>query len=66
MKNKKKNSRHETPYINNELKELIKTKNKLKKKYAKHPLTYGQAYKSIRNKVTSILRKSKFEYGLVV
>ena len=50
------------PYINNDLKNLIREKNKLKRKYAKHPITYEKEYKLLRNKVTDRVRKSKAEY----
>ena len=36
--------------------------NKLAKKYAQQPITYGKMYKSLRNKVTNEIRKSKCKY----
>ena len=50
------------PYIDFELKNLIKQKNKLQKKYAKHPITYANEYKQLRNKVTGLTRKAKARY----
>ena len=42
---------HSKPYINNEIKQLIKAKNKLQRKYSKHPITYSTEYKHLRNQV---------------
>ena len=50
------------PYINGELKQLIREKNKLQRKYSKHPITYGKQYKRLRNQVTDKIRKAKSEY----
>ena len=55
---KKKNK----PYIKNELLSLIRRKNNLQKKFYKHPLTYGLEYRSMRNRVTSEIKKSKCLY----
>ena len=50
------------PYINLELKQLIKQKNKLQRKYVKRPLTYANEYKHLRNRVTSLIRNAKSKY----
>ena len=50
------------PYINNNLKELIKQKNKIHKKYLKKPLTFCTQYKSIRNKLNLLIKQSKCKY----
>ena len=50
------------PYITNEIKRLIREKNKLQKLSAKWPLSYGQSYRSIRNKVTESISIAKSQY----
>ena len=50
------------PWINAELKQLIKDRHKLYMKYVKHPITYGLAYKNLRNHVTNQLKVSKTRY----
>ena len=50
------------PYINSELKKLVREKHKLKKLFDKYPYTYGTSYKEIRNKVSRLLKKSKQSY----
>ena len=59
---KYKRRRKDKPYINNEIKSLIKEKNKLHKKYVKHPITYNNDFKQIRNRLTDTIRKSKANY----
>ena len=50
------------PYITVELKNLIKEKHKLQRKYAKYPITYGDAFRNIRNQVTTAIRNAKSNY----
>ena len=50
------------PYITNEIKALIAEKNKLQRKYAKRPITYGEAYRTLRNRVTQMIRVAKGNY----
>jgi len=50
------------PYITSEIKTLIAQKNKLQRKYAKYPLTYGEAFRSIRNQLTTTIRNAKSTY----
>ena len=58
-----KNNNHvNKPYVDSHLKELIREKNKIQKKFSKKPLTFGTQYKEIRNKVNSLVRKSKNRY----
>nr|XP_027221625.1 uncharacterized protein LOC113813764 [Penaeus vannamei] len=57
-----KNKHINKPYINRELKNLINYKNKVQRKYAKWPLTYGEEYKRLRNLVTRRLREAKSRY----
>ena len=54
--------RKDKPFINNEIKSMIKEKNKLHKKYVKHPITYNNDFKQIRNRLTDTIRKSKADY----
>ena len=60
----------EKPYITHETKALLKMKHKLQKQYNKHPVTFGERYRTVRNKVNSEIRtakrnyfKNKFSYG---
>nr|XP_027222593.1 uncharacterized protein LOC113814735 [Penaeus vannamei] len=50
------------PYITSEIKTLIAQKNKLQRKYAIYPLTYGEAFRSIRNQLTTTIRNAKSTY----
>ena len=52
----------EKPYITQDIKILIAEKNKLQKKYAKWPLSYGPEYRRLRNKVTKAIREAKSNY----
>ena len=57
------NIRHiNKPYVDENLKRMIKERDKFKKKCAKYPLTYTKLYKHFRNKVTDTLRKNKSNY----
>ena len=46
------------------IRESIKTKNKLYKKYLKRPITYGDSYRLYRNRLTKIIKHSKNNYYL--
>ena len=50
------------PYINNDLKVLIKQKHKLQKLYYRWPVSYEKEFKSIRNLVNKKLRLAKKKY----
>ena len=41
---------------------MIIAKNKLQRKYARKPLTYGNAYREIRNRVTQAIRVARGNY----
>lgn len=57
------NNKHEhRPYITLALKNSIKEKHRLERLANKWPLTYGNTYKTYRNKLTSILRAAKNKY----
>ena len=50
------------PYITAEIKAMIAERNRIQRKYAKRPITYGDAYRSIRNRVTQAIRTAKSNY----
>ena len=50
------------PFITNNLKNLIRQKNILQRKYSKYPITYERSYKEIRNKVAKDIKDFKIEY----
>ena len=50
------------PWMTNELKDLIKQKNKLYTKYMKKPITYGDEFKALRNRVSHRIRECKKQY----
>nr|XP_027230973.1 uncharacterized protein LOC113822640 [Penaeus vannamei] len=49
------------PYIICDIRNLIKEKNKLKK-YAKWPLSYGETFRSLRNRLKLTIRKAKADH----
>ena len=59
--NEKINKKHNNIFINSEIKDLMKIRDKLQKKASKWPITYGSAYRKIRNKVTCMIRKEKIK-----
>lgn len=58
----KKIRKNNKPYITQEIKLLIKEKDRMQKKYAKYPITFGEQYKRLRNYVTNEIRKAKHKY----
>ena len=46
----------------NYVKGLIKEKRRIMKLYNKHPITYGDMYRDIRNKVNNVVQSSKRNY----
>ena len=50
------------PYIDYYVKRLIKEKRRIMKLYNKHPITYGDMYRDIRNKVNNVVQSSKRNY----
>jgi len=50
------------PYITSDIKAMIREKNRLQRKYAKHPVTFAESFKKLRNKLTLTIRKAKAEY----
>ena len=57
-----KKRRKDKPYITQEIKILMKERDCMQKKYAKHPLTYDEQFKRLRNQVTNKIRKAKHQY----
>ena len=50
------------PYIDNNLRELIRQKHKLEKKFRRQPITYKNEYHKLRNKVNKLVYKAKQNY----
>ena len=50
------------PYITQDIKALKIEKNKLARKYAKKPITFGEEYRNLRNRVTQSIRNAKNNY----
>ena len=50
------------PWVDNELEEMIKSKNKLYKQFVKKPITFGEQYRKLRNKVNMKLKTAKKSY----
>ena len=50
------------PFIDDEIKKLIKEKDRIHKKYLKRPITFNKQYKLIRNKVNSLIKQKKNKY----
>ena len=50
------------PWINTNLKLLIKERHKLQIKYLKRPITYEHSYKRLRNEVNDKLKQAKIDY----
>ena len=50
------------PWITDEIKILIKQRNKLLDKYCNRPITYGDSYRALRNRVNHIIHSRKREY----
>ena len=50
------------PYINDEIKVLIKEKRRLMKLFSKWPITYAEQYKRSRNKVSNAVRAARRNY----
>ena len=50
------------PWITIPIRQLIKVRNKLYSKYCKKPITYGDSYRSCRNRLNNMIRNSKKNY----
>ena len=50
------------PYITNEIKSLIKERNKLQRKFLKWPITYGKQYRKLRNRISQMIQNEKGKY----
>ena len=62
IKHKIKKKYFNKPYINDELKTLISEKKKIKESTIKKNITFGEAFREIRNKVNSAVRAAKGEF----
>ena len=49
-------------WLTSGLRQSIKTKNKLHKRYLKRPITYGPVYRTYRNTLTKLIRISKNKF----
>ena len=49
-------------YINAGVRELIKEKHRLEKKFKRHPITYGDQYRILRNRVATLTAKALRKY----
>ena len=62
------NNNNNLPYIDGEIKSLIKQKNRLQRLASRWPLTYNNEFKIVRNQVSAKVRitkfKSRVKYGL--
>ena len=50
------------PHIDNDLKNFIRQKNEIKKLTDRHPYTYGERYRAIRNRVWSLTDRGEKEF----
>ena len=50
------------PWLTDEIRSLIKEKNRLHNKYLKRPLTFGQQYKNVRNRLNNLKKYTKKNY----
>ena len=53
---------HLKPYVDEHILSLIKEQNRLLKLYNKRPITYGDAYRTSRNNVTTAIRNARKSY----
>ena len=53
---------HKCPWMTAGIRESIKNKNKLYKKFLKRPITHGHLYRTYRNHLTKIIIKAKDNY----
>ena len=50
------------PYINSNIKLLIKEKHRLQRLFNMKPLTYGNQYRAARNHLNTVIRTAKSKY----
>ena len=50
------------PWFSDEIKSLIKEKNKLYRKYVKRPITFGEQYRMLRNRLNNLIKSKKKSY----
>ena len=51
-----------SPWLTAGIRQSIRNKNKLYKKFLKRPITYGDAYRAYRNYLTKIIKRAKDDY----
>ena len=61
-KTKNRLKKADKPWCTHELKILIKEKNKVHSKFLRYPITYGDAYRRLRNQVNNSIRSHKKLY----
>ena len=54
--------KEQNPWMSNDLKALIKEKNRLFSKYCKKPISFGNQYRSCRNRLNNALKSAKKNY----
>ena len=52
----------EKPYLDATIRSMIRDKHKLYRKYRKNPVTYGDSYRSLRNRLNSAIRSAKTKH----
>ena len=57
-----KQKQYNNPWITEELKHLIKQKNKLYPKYLDKPITHGDEFRRLRNRISHLIRTCKRNY----
>ena len=50
------------PYITADIKQMMKERDKMQRKYARKPITHGEAYRRIRNMVCNAIKSAKANY----
>ena len=53
---------HDKPYITPYIKSKIRERSRLRRQFDKWPITYGPAYKKLRNEVNHLIRKAENNY----
>ena len=50
------------PYVNHDIKTIIKKKHRLERKKNKYQITYGAEYRCLKNRVKKLMEKAKKSY----
>ena len=62
IKKQIKNNKNSKPYITQEIKAQMRERDRLQKKFAKKPITFGPEFRSLRNRVNKLVNQSKHAY----